>query len=216
MAEEFPNNSNRAKESSLVRDTVDDKASNVPVNDTHPRVTQNTAPVRKRSTVHEVFHAIFPGGFEEIKQHLVWDIFIPWMQDMLHNGWQGLGDVIFPGSGRNTSAAGASIPERYSYNEPDRFRDYNYYSSSNGYRPAMKRPTTRERCLEIIETLEESIMRVGYATLLEFNAEIGAPTYSTQNDYGWMSIKGVKPIQVRGGWIIQMPKAVPIDDARRY
>lgn len=216
MAEEFSNNSSRAKESSLVRDAVDDKAPNAPVNDAHPRVAQDTAPARKRSTVHEVFHAIFPGGFEEIKQHLVWDIFIPWMQDMLHNGWQGLGDVIFPGSGKTAPRTGSNVPEHYSYDEPYRYGRYNPWTSSNGYLPRMKPVATKRQADAILESLHESLMRYGCVTLLEFNSEVGNETYPTQNGYGWLTLKNIEPIKVREGWVIEMPKAVPIDNAGRY
>lgn len=215
MNEDFSNNQNRAKESSLVRD--------VPVGTTPAQAADEIDPVaptmtpkkHKRNTVHEIFRAVFPGGFEEIKQHLLWDIFIPWLQDTAHNAWQGLGDVAFPGSGRTAPKTSNGVPEYYSYNDQYRYSNYNQWTASNGYIPKM-RPTTKERCNEILESLHESIMRVGYATLLEFNSEVGIETYYTQRDYGWMSIRGVEPIQVRGGWIIPMPKAVPIDDARRY
>lgn len=215
MNEDISNNQTRAKESSLIRDAP---AGAMPtqVADAVDHEESAMAPKkRKRSTVHEIFRAVFPGGFEEIKQHLLWDIFIPWLQDTAHNAWQGLGDVAFPGSGRTASKASNGVPEYYSYNEPYRYSNYNPWTASNGYIPKMK-PTTYKRCCEILESMHESIMRVGYATLLEFNSEVGNETYSTQHDYGWISIKGVEPIQVRGGWIIQMPKAVPIDDARRY
>lgn len=201
---EYPSNSNKAKESSLVREqqtsVPQPKTADIPQS-THPRAPQQ----RKISPVREIFKAIFPGGFNQIKEQLIWDIFVPWAQDMLHNGWQGLGDVIFPGSGGNRSKPSGN-PEHYSYDEAYRPKTYSSY-----YEYDMKPFRTQKEADETLNELHEIMMKYGIVTLLDFNDKVGNRTNPTQANYGWTNINAADIRRVRDGWIIEMPKARPID-----
>lgn len=209
MADNYPN---KAKESSLIRDAGDSQPVRSHIQ--NPRVDQD-APTRKRrrlSTIHEVFAAIFPGGFPEIKDHLVWDIFVPWMQDMLRSGWTGLGDVLFPGSGASTRTQ--QPPERYSYNEAYRVRGTSYPSYDSQYLDSMRPYPKREDAEEALRDLHDILIRYGFVTLLDYNERVGNPTTSAQQNYGWLNLNSARVEHVRGGWIISMPKAVAIEGVR--
>lgn len=209
MADIYPNNSNKAKESSLIRD----EPKPAPAGTHIPVETRRSEPhVRKKrkiSTIHEVLAALFPGGFAEVKEHLLWDIFVPWVQDMLHNGWQQLGNVIFPGSG--ASNKGQQVPERVSYNDHYRIKGSEYPSYDSVYPDGMRPYPTEKEAYDVLQSLHDEIMRYGYVTLLIFNEMVGNRTNSSQENYGWLNINTAFVERVRGGWVIRMPKAVPIE-----
>lgn len=211
MAEEYPGNSNKARESSLIREPVE-QAPVVQEHKPHPQVSQR----RKISPVREVIAAIFPGGFEEAKERLIWDIFVPWAQDMLRSGWQGLGDVIFPGSqGRATEKS--QPPERYSYNSRYRIDTVSYPTPSpygNEYYDEMRPFPTRDEAENALRDLRDIWMRYRVVTLLDFNERVGNPTRPTQDNYGWLSLDTARIERSRGGWVISMPRAVAIDNTR--
>lgn len=209
---EYPSNSHKAKESSLVRDIQRDSA---PTQQgrvgAHPSTPQ-ASPQKKLSPVHEVFKALFPGGVEEIKSHLLWDIFVPWMQDMLHDGWSGLGDVIFPGSDKSRQRS-QSVPEHYSYNAQYRISDVSY-SGQQRYYDEMRPMRTEKEARDALNDLKEIWMRYKFVTLLDFNERVGNPTRPTQDNYGWLSLDSADVVRTNGGWVISMPRAVPIDNLR--
>lgn len=198
---EYPSNSNKAKESSLVREqhtsVPQPKTADIPQS-THPRAPQQ----RKISPVREIFKAIFPGGFNQIKEQLIWDIFVPWAQDMLHNGWQGLGDVIFPGSNRSKPSGN---PEHYSYNESYKPKTYSSY-----YEYDMKPFRTQSEAEKALNDLHAIMMKYGVVTLLDFNERVGNETNPTQANYGWTNINSADIRRVRDGWLVEMPSAKPI------
>lgn len=208
MAEIFPGNSNKAKEASLVREATAPKESfwDAPVVEEQPK-----EPAKKHqiSPVRDVFAAIFPGGFAELKEHFIWDIFVPWMQDALHNGWNSIGDVIFPGSS-NTYRGGT--PERVSYDT--RYRAPWTPSSISYDSDESMRPVTKKEADDIVATLKGICRRYGVVRLLDFNEMVGNRTSPTQQNYGWLNLDSATPIRSRnGGWVIKMPPAVPIDNS---
>lgn len=213
MAEAYPSNSNKAKESSLIREPVDQHPVQSQQVDAHPRREAIETPKRRISPVKEVFAAIFPGGMQELKEHLVWDIFVPWAQDMLHSGWQGLGDVIFPGSNRTSNQ---KMPERVSYDSRYKIDVAPYPSTSYGSSRYNESPIfrTKEEAEAALRDLREIWLRYRIVTLLDFNERVGNETRPTQNNYGWLSLDAARIEHFSGGWILVMPRAVAIDNYR--
>ena len=209
MADIYPNNSNKAKESSLIRNEPKPAPTDEHISESARKQEPRVHKRRKISTVHEVFAALFPGGFAEVKAHLLWDIFIPWIQDMCHDGWQQLGNVIFPGS--KASSKGPQVPERYSYNDQYRIKGSEYPSYDSVYPDGMRPYPTEKEAYDVLQSLHDEIMRYGYVTLLIFNEMVGNRTNPSQENYGWMNISTAFVERVRGGWVIRMPKAVPIE-----
>lgn len=209
MADIYPSNSNKARESSLVREQVSQQTpqqNDIP----RPATQERTPHKRKIAPVKEVFRAIFPGGFAELKEHLLWDIFVPWAQDMLRSGWQGLGDVIFPGSKRSSNG---SVPERYSYEAQYQVRpSYStrtVYDSS--YSVDTPRPMTNDEANRVYNNMHGILAKNGFVTLLDYNDQMRIPTNSAQDNYGWINLNAMKVERIRGGWTVTMPPAVPID-----
>ena len=57
---------------------------------------------------------------------------------------------------------------------------------------------------DLIETYES----VSVADLYDL---VGKPCNYTDNKYGWTNIRNVEPVRVRDGYILKLPKAMPID-----
>ena len=211
----YPGNSNKAKEQSLIRDAAPEKPVSAPDAANYGADDISTRPIpqpRRISPVKEVFAAILPGGFEELKEHILWDVFVPFVQDMLHRGWDGIGEVLFPGSGGSKYRP----PERVSYDRAygDRvtYRTDDYWNVT-GYGDMRPLRTERE-ARDILDYLRSMLARYGVVTLLDFNERVGNPTNATQVGYGWRNLELARVERSRGGWVITMPRAIPIDSAR--
>lgn len=210
MAEVYPSNSNRAKESSLIREQPMPEQVDIPKAPERQAIKKKE---RKISPVREVFAAVFPGGFAEVKERLIWDIFVPWAQDVLKSGWNAIGDVIFPGSGgRTANTAPKAFPEQYSYNTPYRYDSVSYPAYDNTYYNEMRPMRTREDAEAALRDLHAMWLRYRVVTLLDFNERVGNPTRPTQVNYGWLNLDSARVIRANGGWVIDMPRAVAIDN----
>ena len=58
---------------------------------------------------------------------------------------------------------------------------------------------------------DELIDTYGVASVADLNDLIGISGDYTDNKYGWTNVKAGEVMRVRDGYVIKMPRAVPID-----
>lgn len=202
----YPSNSNKSKEASLIRESIEQPRTVEP----QEKVVEIAPPPKRRiSPVREVFAAIFPGGIQEVKDRIIWDVFVPWMQDAFRSGWDTIGDVIFPGSAASNNRR-SSVPEHVSYDKKYQapFRQVTY----SDWEQYGMRPVTKNEADDILRNLRNIQRRYGVVTLLDFNELVGNQTRATQRAYGWIDLSLASTMRVGANqFVVQMPPAVPID-----
>ena len=63
----------------------------------------------------------------------------------------------------------------------------------------------------LISKMDEIIDTYGIVTIADFYDLAGVTGDYTTNNYGWTNIRSAEVVRVRDGYIIKMPKAMPID-----
>lgn len=213
MAEQYPSNSNKAREASLVRDIQHVETKPLPE---QPEAEAPSEPkkkptgivrTRKVSTFKEVFAALFPEGLKGIKEHLIWDMFVPRMQEFLHDGWDDVGDVLFQGGGKSRQS-----DSHVSY-------DSQYRRNSQVHRP-ITRPaydyqevvwSSRAEAERLLRVMNAILREYKVVTLLDYNDEVGYQTYPGQSHYGWIRLDSARVERTYDGWVVVLPRPVEID-----
>ena len=64
-----------------------------------------------------------------------------------------------------------------------------------------------------LEQMDDMIERYGWATVLDLyeSADLGASAPWTANKYGWTSLRSAEVVKARDGYVIKLPKAMPLD-----
>lgn len=63
---------------------------------------------------------------------------------------------------------------------------------------------------DIIDKMNELVSEYGLLRVSDFYDLVGMISNYTDNKYGWTSIKNVRVIETKNGYLIRMPRAVPI------
>ena len=63
----------------------------------------------------------------------------------------------------------------------------------------------------IIEQMEGIIASYGFVTVADLYDMAGRSHPYTSNDYGWTSLRSADVVRTREGYILKLPKAMPID-----
>lgn len=150
-----------------------------------------------------------------VKDYLINDLAIPTIKNLFVDIVQnGIEMMILggrrSGSGRRSSTDHASYRDYGSYSRND--RDY--------ARPTRSRSTfdyddivfeTRRDAEAVLDQLDRIIREYGFAKVgdLYDMCELSAPY--TANNYGWTSINRARVSPVRGGYILEMPRATALD-----
>ena len=217
MAEaEYPSNSNKSKEHSLVRErtSLDDAS----VADEKPAKAKGVVTTRPPSTFGAVMKALFPDGIRGIRDHFIWDLFVPGMQNMLYNGWQGLGDLIFKGGVSSRPSSPGRTSYEKAYRPASTFRPYTsdiddeYSYRVNDFREVIF--DSRESAESVLRTLNDMIRQYSVVTLLDYNELVGLPTRPTYVSYGWAALATAYVQRTYDGYRLAMPRPIPIDSRR--
>ena len=59
--------------------------------------------------------------------------------------------------------------------------------------------------------MDELIETYGVASVADLYDLVGLRCEYTDNKYGWNNLRNAEPIRVRDGYMLKMPKALPID-----
>jgi hypothetical protein len=175
--------------------------------------------IRKPSTVKKAARKFLSDDVGNVKDYIVDDVVIPGIKgaimgalDMALNGGRG-------GYSYGPSRGGRSRRVDYGrrYRDDDRRdrverRERRDHYEGRGWDDEVI-VDTRVEAEEILKALDDIIERYSYARVADLYelAQISVGNDYTLNNYGWSDIRAAKVVKVRDGWLIDMPRAIPLD-----
>ena len=152
----------------------------------------------------------------KVKSYIFMDVLVPAVKKLVYDIVTDAVDIILyggnGGGGRARSSSGAS---KISYRS--------FYDSGRDNRREVSSPSVGRFDYEDIEFKSradaENVLRNMQDILEDYKMVRVADMYDlaglehpyTSNDYAWTSLRTAEVIRTRGGWVIKMPKASPID-----
>ena len=70
---------------------------------------------------------------------------------------------------------------------------------------------TRGEAEEVLSRMDEIIDTYGVVSVSDLYDLVGITGNYTDNKYGWTNIRNAKPIRVRDGYMLDLPKVLPIN-----
>lgn len=203
MNEEYKSNSHRSKEGKTEALTDRKKVEKV----VHGRVR-----TKPKSGVSKITDIFISEDIANVKSYIVMDVLVPAVKkaisDIVRNGI----DMILYGEsrGRKSSSASDYVSYRdYSRSDDrDRFRDSRIRSS---YAHDDIVLDSRGEAEEVLTRMDELIDTYGNVSVADLYDLVGKSSEYTDNKYGWTNIRNAEPIRVRDGYMLKLPKALPIN-----
>lgn len=150
-----------------------------------------------------------------VKDYIFLDVLIPAakkaISDIVTNG---IDMILYGETGHTKKKSGASTVSYRSYY--DRRDDRDRYSSSSRSRVGYDFDDivleSRAEAEEVIQRMDELIETYGIVSVADMYDLVGLTCNYTDNKYGWTNIRNAEAVRLRdGGWVIKMPKALPIE-----
>ena len=172
------------------------------------------AKTKKKSDIAKIGDVFISEDIKNVKSYVLMDVLVPAIKkaisDIVTNG---IDMILYGETGRSSKR---STTDRFSYSSCYSEPRSNRGSESNRGRFEYDDIifVTRTDAARVQEELANVIDRYGFVTVLDYYdmAEITAP--HTANKYGWISKQSIihaDIIRARDGYIIKLPKAMPID-----
>jgi hypothetical protein len=181
--------------------------------------------IRKKKSVGKRFSEMFGGGdSRSVGSYVFLEVLIPAAKDAIADAFsQGVEKMLF-GEARSTSRRN---PRYYGPSSSGGHTQYNRPGILNPRRDDPRHdPSRRARAThnfddiilqtrmeaeQVIERLFDLVNRYDQATVADLYDMLGATSEYTDNKYGWTDIRGADFKRVRNGYLLDLPRPVPLD-----
>lgn len=173
---------------------------------------------KKKGVMERIVGLILPEGVRDSKSYIVSDIIVPLVKDAIYDTVYA---ILYPNGGGNRSRRGSSSSYQASY-QPYYARGSDRRDRDRGA-PRQQEPRPNSSYEDIVfesrgdaekalYQLEALITQYHVASIIDYYDAIGK-TESTWADakYGWTDVRTAEVIRIRDGFVIRLPKALPLD-----
>lgn len=203
MNEEYKSNSHRSKEGKTEALTDRKRVE---------KVVHGGVRTKPKSGVSKITDVFISEDAANVKSYIVMDVLVPAVKKAISDIVRDGIDMILYGEsrGRKSSSASGYVSYRdYSRSDDrDRFRDSRSRSS---YAHDDIILDSRGEAEEVLTRMDELIDTYGNVSVADLYDLVGKSSEYTDNKYGWTNIRNAEPIRVRDGYMLKLPKALPIN-----
>jgi hypothetical protein len=195
-------NSHRSKESA--RNAAERKVE---------KVIKGNVKTKKKNEISKFKDVFIAEDAKNVKSYIVMDVLIPAakkaVSDIVTNG---IDMILYGETGRTKKRTGASCVS---------YRDYYSRKDDRDYRSTTRTRTgysyddiileTRGEAEEVLTRMDEIMELYGLVTVADLHDLVGITGNYTDQKYGWTNIRSAEAVRVRDGYMLKLPKALPIN-----
>lgn len=172
------------------------------------KVVSGTVKTKKKSGLRKFFSNIVAEEGADLKNYIVKDIVIPSVKKAISDTI----DMMLYGDSRRSSRANASKISYRSYYDRsyDDPRSRNDSFARSGYSFDDIILESRGDAEQVISQMEDLIDTYGMVSVADLYDLIGISCDYTANKYGWTNVRNAEVVRTRDGYMLKMPKALPI------
>lgn len=180
------------------------------------KIISGTAKKHKKSEIRKFTDVFISEDVDSVKNYILVDVLVPAVKkaisDIVTNGI----DMLLYGESKhsNTSSTASKVSYRSYYDKKsgdDRFARYSTMHTRVGYDYDNIVLDTRGEAENVLSRMDELVSTYGMVSVADMYDLVGITGNYTDNKYGWTDIRNASVVRVRDGYVIKMPKALPID-----
>lgn len=172
------------------------------------KVISGTAKSKKKSGVYKFAEVFIADDVDDVKSYILEDVIVPAIKDVILDAVRALLGVS---NTSRKSASASKVSYRSYYDKNTDRRDYgsNRIKTSYDYDDIIL--DTRGEAEEVLSRMDELIATYGLVSVADLYDLVGITGNYTDNKYGWTDTRSASVIRVRDGYMIKLPKALPLN-----
>ena len=173
-------------------------------------VVVGTAKTRKKGELQKFVNEFVPGNFSIIKSDILRNIIVPSLKKAVSDIVKvGIDMILY--DGKQTQSSKVSYRNYYD-RDNDKVRAGSSINRFNNLDYDDILFETRGDAETVLDAMNDIISQYGIVTISDLYDLARVPNDNfTLNRYGWSSISGACAIRVRDGYILKLPRAIPIN-----
>lgn len=181
------------------------------------KVTKGVVKTKKKNEMSKLGGMLISEDASKVKSYILMDVLVPTIKkaisDIVKNGV----DMILYGEvGQNKKCTYASTVSYRDYYDNgsrsvSRFDDPPIARTRAGYSFDDVILETRGEAEEVLSSMDELIETYGSVSVADMYDLVGISCEYTDNKYGWKNIRTAEPVRVRDGYMLKLPRALPLN-----
>ena len=201
--EEYKSNSHKSKENQ--KGSIPEKKVE--------KVIAGTAKSKKKSEIRKFTDVFISEDVNNVKSYILLEVLVPAIKkaisDIVTNG---IDMILYGETGKTKSNSTASkISYRSYYDGGNGRRDYSTVRTKTGYNYDDIILDNRGEAEDVLLRMDELISTYGLVSVADLYDLVGVTGNYTDNKYGWTDIRSASVIRVRDGYMLKLPKALPLN-----
>ena len=176
------------------------------------KVIKGTAKTKKNE-MRKLRDVFISEDVKSVKSYILMDVLVPAIKDAIEDIVTNGIRMVLRGE---TSARKSSSASKISYNRIyDNKRDNDRFARDSS--PSIRYSyddivlESRGEAEDVITRMEEIIEEYGFVRVADLYDLVGITGDYTDNKYGWTNIRSAEPVRVRNGYMLRLPRALPIN-----
>ena len=201
--EEYKPNSHKSKEEQ--NETGSDKKIE--------RIVNGSVKPKKKNEIQKLADIFISEDVNNVKSYILMDILIPAIKkaisDIVTNGI----DMILYGENdhKRNGSISSKISYRNYYDKSSNSKGRDNSRSKNSYSYDDIIFENRGEAEDVLLRMEELISVYGLASVADLYDLVGINGSYTDNKYGWTDIRNGSVLRTKGGYILKLPKVIPLN-----
>lgn len=171
------------------------------------KVVSGSVKSKKKNGLQKITNVFVP---EDVKSYIFEDIVVPAVKDIILDAVRAFLGVSGNSRGGRSSTS-SKISYRKYYDDRDRRDSGNVSRTRTGYDYDDIILESRGEAEDVLERMDELIATYQVVSVADFYDLVGVSGNYTDNKYGWTDIRNASVIRVRDGYMIKLPKALPLN-----
>ena len=171
------------------------------------KIVTGIAKPKKKSTIRKLSDIFISEDIADVKSYVIWDVIIPLLKRAVSDT---VDMMLYGESGKNRRNSNASkVSYRDYWNKPERNKRATSPRTVYDYDDIVLE--SRGEAEEVLIRMDELIDKYAIVSVADFYEMVGVTGNFTDNKYGWTDIRSASVVRVRDGYMIKLPKAMPLD-----
>lgn len=177
------------------------------------KIASGQVKARKKKGMRKFADIFVQEDVDSVKAYVFFDVLVPALKDLVSDVIKnGIDRILYGETNRSEKRGKAS---KISYRRFYEDRDYDYRDRRGPIRTGYDFEDyildNRGEAEEILMTMDDILDQYGVVSVLDYYDLLGVSSTPTDNKYGWTNLRNAKVVHVRGGYIIKLPRAMPLD-----
>lgn len=177
------------------------------------KVVVGTVKTKKKGDMQKLADVFISEDVSNVKSYILLEVLVPAIKkaisDIVTNG---IDMILYGETGRTKKNSPASkVSYRSYYDKGNDRRDYSSSRTKTGYNYDDVILDNRGEAEDVLSRMDELIATYGLVSVADLYDLVGTTGNYTDNKYGWTNIQSASVIRVRDGYLLKLPKALPLN-----